>query len=203
MRANSVQLFKALLALSDLEHCQRFSQIAISELLSLPKAGKSAGPDHRIALYSMLALVPPHEGVSTTLLQVTTPLLAKEASEGVTAVLAAALPRHIVFLLRYATLPPEITQLIAKEIVNIKPAIRKTFVSLAGSIFFDNGDVLDTEKGLAFAQTLLPSLESCLTTVSSNPANAAPCEGYVAIAVLLGPFVKSQKFGSLTFGVHT
>jgi len=189
--------------LSNPEHPQRFSQTAISELLSLPKAGKSAGPDHRIALYSMLALIPPCESVSTTLLQATTPLLAKETSEGATAVLAAALPRHIVFLLQYSTLPPEITQLIAKEIVNTKPVIRKAFVCLAGSIFFDTGDVLDTETGLAFAQTLLPSLESSLATVSSNPANAGPCEGYVAIAVLLGPFAKSKKFGSLTFGVNT
>ena len=197
VRINSVKLFKALVTLNDPLDLHNLSRIAVQELLILPKTGKTNGPEHRIALYSMLSYVHPAEGTSAILLQASTPLLAKEASESAVAVLAAALAQHIVFLLIHSSLPDETTQLIAKEMKNAKPAIRRAFVGLAGSVFFDRQGVLDTGGGDVFAKELLPSFEASLKAVSSNPLNSTggPYEGYVAVAVLLGPFVKSKKFG--------
>ncbi|CAA7260345.1 unnamed protein product [Cyclocybe aegerita] len=194
VRVNSVQLFKALLSLHDPQNRHNLSRLAVPELLTLPKTGKTAGADHRVALYSMLAFLPPAEEVSTTLLQTTTPLLAKEPHEGTTAVLAAALSRHIVFLLSQSSVPSETTQLIAKEMSNAKPTVRKAFVGLAGSVLFDEPHVLDHDNGVAFARALLPAFENCLKTVSSNPLNSSggPYEGYVAVAVLLGPLAQSK-----------
>jgi hypothetical protein len=80
--------------------------------------------------------------------------------------------------------------------VNTKPAVRKPIVRLAGSVFLGEQSVLDTEAGAAFAKTLLPSFETCLKNVSSNPLSTAPLEGYVSTAVLLGTFAKSKEFGS-------
>lgn len=197
VRTNSVALFQALLTLNDPEDPHNLSRLAVSDLLALPKTGKTAGPDHRVALYLMLSFLPPSDGVSATLIQTSTPLLAKEPHEGATAVLAAALPPHIDFLLRESSLSSETTQLIAKEMSNSKPAVRKAFVGLAGSVFFNGQGTLETEKGVAFANALLPSFEACLKTVASNPLNSSggPYEGYVAISVLLGPFAQSKKFG--------
>lgn len=196
VRTNSVNLFKALLRLHDPQDPHRFHKVAVSELLNLPKAGKTAGPDHRIALYSMLSILPPAEDVSTTLVQTTSSLLSKEASDGAIAVLASALPPHIIFLLRHASVPSETVQVLAKEMANIKPAVRKAFVRLAGSIFLGEQSVLDTESGAALAKTLLPCFESCLKTVSSNPVNTGPLEGYISTTVLLGAFAKSKELGS-------
>ena len=175
------------------------SRVAVPDLLNLPKSGKSAGPDHRIALYSMLGFLTPAATVSAALIQTTTLLLAKETHEGATSVLAAALPPHIIFLLREGSLLPETTQLIAKEMSSVKPGVRRAFCGLAGSVFFHGQDVVETESGAAFAKALLPSFELSLKTVSSNPLNSSggPFEGYVAVATLLGPLAQSKKFGKL------
>ena len=195
VRTNSLNLFKALLVVTDPHDALEYHKMAVSELLSLPKSGKTASSEHRTALYSMLSFLPPSEGVSVTLVQATTPLLSKEPSEAAIAVLASALPSHIVFLFRQSSLPPETVRVIAKEMGNTKPAIRKAFVGLAASVFMGERPVLDTESGVVFAKTLLPSFESSLKNVSANPLNNGAFEGYVAIAVLLGPFVKSKEFG--------
>jgi len=152
----------------------------------------------------MLAFLTPAATVSTALIQSTTPLLAKETQEGATSVLAAALPPHIIFLLREGSLLPETTQLIAKEMSSAKPAVRRAFSGLAGSVFFQGQDLVETESGATFAKALLPSFESSLKTVSSNPLNSSggPFEGYVAVATLLGPLSQSKKFGKLRDGLR-
>lgn len=192
IRTNCVQLFKAVVSLD-----ANISKIAVTELLTLPKTGKTAGPDHRCALYSMLSFLVPADDVSSTLVQSSIPLLAKETNDTAISTLASSLPSHISYVVKHTGLPADITQLIAKEMANAKPAIRRAFVGLAGKIFFDEQDVLQTEKGVQLAKGLLPSFEAALKSASLNPASG-PFEGYVALSVLLGPFSKSGKF-STTF----
>jgi len=176
------------------------ARLAVPEILSLPKAGKTAGPDHRVALYSMLASIEPAEGVSEPVVQTATTLLAKESHEAATAVLASALSPHIRFLISHSVLPSEVAPLIAKEMGSSKPASRRAFCSLAGSVFFTGNDdsagtsaLLETKSGASFAEAVLPGFEAALKAVASNPINANPFEGYIAISVLLGPI--SGKFG--------
>ena len=197
-RSNSIELFKALISHSNDDDPLNLASLAVSELLALPKTGKTGGPDHRVALYSMLTFLSSGTGVSSSLVESTIPLLAKETHEAATAVLAAALPPHVVFLLSSSTLSPDVIQLIAKEMSSAKPAVRKAFSGLAGAIFFHEADIISKENGVAFAKTVVPSFESSLKTVSGNPLNSpgGPFEGYVALAVLLGPLSRSGKFGS-------
>jgi hypothetical protein len=197
VRSNSVNLFKALIAHNDPTNPHNLSCLAVPEIINLPKSGKSGGPDHRIALYSMLAALTPAEGVSLPLLQAATILLPKEPHENAISVLAAALPPHVVFLLRAASLPPDVIQFIAKEMINSKPAVRKAFVGLAGAVFLNAQGILNSENGAIFAKGLVPAFETCLKTVASNPLNSSggPYEGYVALAVLLGPLARSKRFG--------
>ncbi|KAF9496394.1 ARM repeat-containing protein [Pleurotus eryngii] len=193
VRGNAIGLFKALIT-DELEESS--SSLAAAELLSLPKTGKSSGPDHRAALYSMLSYLQPSIAVSSTLIKDATPLLAKETNDTAISTLAAALPPHLSFLLsKNQDLPSEITTLIAKEMNNTKPVIRHAFCSLAGaSLMAISG--LDTDAGLAFAAVLLPAFESNLKAVASNPLNASggPLEGYIALSCLLGPIRSCTKF---------
>lgn len=147
----------------------------------------------------MLAFLTPAAIVSTSLIQSATLLLAKETHEAATSVLAAALPPHIIFLLREGSLLPETTHLIAKEMSSVKPGVRRAFCGLAGSVFFQGQDIVETDSGATFAKALLPSFELSLKTVSSNPLNLSggPFEGYVAVATLLGPLARSKSFGKL------
>ncbi|KAF9561868.1 ARM repeat-containing protein [Agrocybe pediades] len=199
IRSNSIRLFKTLVALSDPSDAHNLARIAAPEILNLPKTGKSAGPDHRVALYSMLAALTPATGVSSVIVEATSALLPKEPHEGATACLANALPPHVAFLLHEGALPAPTIQFIAKEMTSSKPAARRAFIGLAGSVFLSEQDILNTENGLAFARGVLPSFENCLKTVSASPLTSAggPYEGYVALSVLLGSLARSKEFETL------
>ncbi|KAG6844943.1 hypothetical protein H0H87_002276 [Tephrocybe sp. NHM501043] len=193
-RTSAIDLFKTLFPRSTSE----YTPIALTEILSLPKAGKTAGPDHRVALYTMLAHLAPSADISASLIQTTTPLLAKETHEGSIIVLAGALTAHIVFLLTSPAssfLKPETVTLIAKEMGSTKPAVRRTFCGLAGTVLVGGLDFED-QRALDFAKALVPALEGSLKTVAANPltVNAGPLEAYIATAALLGPLARTGKF---------
>jgi Domain of unknown function (DUF3554). len=200
VRENSIKLFKTV---TEINNTNSNHELAVVELLSLPKTGKTAGPDHRVTLYSMLAFLTPSSSVSASIIQTTLPLLTKETHDTATGVLASAMLPHLANLLRDdATLPPGSATLIAKEMNNSRPVVRRAFCSLAGGALWENGD-LDMEGALAFARAVLPSFENNLKNVSSNPLNSigGPLEGYIATAVLLGPFFRSGKFSM--FRIHS
>lgn len=193
-REGSVGLFKVLVQKNPTESNIEF---AVNELLTLPKARKTGGPDHRTALYSMLSVLTPSLSISLLVASAVPPLVEKETHDGPMSILAATLPLHISFLL-HADKPisADITSLLAKEMNNAKPVIRRTFCSLVGDIFWALND-LSSEASQTFVRAIVPSFETSLKTVSANPLNstAGPLEGYIAMAVLLGPISRSGKFG--------
>lgn len=199
VRGGSIALFKSLLTFHDPNNPNNLARIAVSELFTLPKTGKSAGPDHRIALYTMAASLPAAEGVSEPLLQTATQLLAKEPSESTAAALVGSIHQHITFILRSSSLPADTMQLIAKEMTNSKPTIRKSYFGVVGAVLLNEEGVLEKESGQAFAKALLPAFETSLKNLSTNPLNSvtSPFEGYIAVACLLGPMSKSKSFGKL------
>ncbi|KAK0434719.1 hypothetical protein EV421DRAFT_1909191 [Armillaria borealis] len=168
VRTNSVELFKTIVGNY---HTPLVLEAAVNELLTLPRTGKTIGPDHRVALYTMLTSIPAC-AVSASVVQTTTPLLAKESHDAAVSALASALRPHILHLLQSnLSLAKDMISLIAKEMNSLKPPIRRAFCALA----------------------VLPSFESSLKTISNNP-NAGAFEGYIAVAVLLRPLAQAGKF---------
>ena len=206
VRSNSIQLFKAIISAVDDSDPNGIFPVAVTELLHLPKAGKSAGPDHRVALYSMLSHINPKPKLSSELVQTATPILAKEVQtqEHAAAAFAAVLAPHLVVLLQPFTdepLPAEMTTLITKEMNSSKPIIKRAFCALAGAVLFEADSILTAEKGMDFANKILPALETCLKNGSSTAltTSGGPVESYIAISVLLGSFARSGKFGGSFF----
>ncbi|PBK90411.1 ARM repeat-containing protein [Armillaria gallica] len=189
VRANSIELFKTIVGNN---HTPLVLDTTVNELLTLPRTGKTIGPDHRVALYTMLASIPAC-AVSASVVQTTTPLLAKESHDAAVFALASALRPHILHLLQSnISLAKDTVSLIAKEMNSLKPPIRRAFCALAGNVLWSSEN-LDTPAWLAFAAAVLPSFESSLKTISNNP-NAGAFEGYIAVAVLLGPLAQAGKF---------
>ncbi|KAI0366693.1 ARM repeat-containing protein [Pilatotrama ljubarskyi] len=193
VRANAGALFTVLMQLNrnaaDQEH-------VATELLSLPKSGKTSGPDHRVVLYTMLGGVPPSSSVSPTVLQTALPLLAKETHDAAVTALAASVTPHLASCLRSdSALLDESTGVIAKEMTSSKPVIRRAFCSLVGNALWDLGQ-LESATGIGFAKAIVPSFEANLKTVAANPvtAPAGPLEAYIAVTALLGPLSKSKQF---------
>lgn len=199
VRLHSIQLFKAIVhKAANPENLK----LSLDELLALPKSGKTSGSEHRTTLYTMLGHLTPSRSVSATLVQTAVPLLAKETHDTSVATLASSLAPHLVFCLREdIALPPETLSLICKEMNGTKPVLRRAFCSLAGDAFWSLGS-LTTQAALDFATAVYPAFENNLKTVAASPAAspAGPLEAYVAVAVLLGLFHRSGKFGrSITF----
>lgn len=189
-----MQLFKTIIAkiqdAAELKH-------TLDELLALPRSGKTAGADHRVALYTMLGFLPPSEDISRTISEAGPTLLSKETHDGAIAALSASLARHVVFCLSENIQLPAATQTaIAKDMNSSKPALRRAFSALTGNVLWKLGD-LKTEAALQFAKAVLPALEASLKTVAASPAAppAGPLEGYIAVALLLGPYHASGQFG--------
>lgn len=169
----------------------------VNELLSLPKSGKTAGPDHRIALYTMLGHLSSSTSVSPIIIQSASPLLAKETHEATISTLTNALTPHLTLCLQEGVaLTPDALTLITKEMGNAKSGIRRAFCSLTGNALWAAVDIRSASS-VAFAEAILPSLEASLKVVHTNPLSspAGPLEGYIAVALLLGPFSRSGKFG--------
>lgn len=176
--------------------------LAVTEILSLPKAGKTNGPDHRVALYSMLLAIPPSAFASSTIVQAGPGLLIKETHDAATSVLSAAVTPHLVFMLREnMPIPAEAVNVITKEMASSKPAVRRAFFSLVGNTIWELGE-LSTDASAEFAQSVLPALENGLKNVAANPSGSVggPLEGYIPTALLLGPYLRSEKYG--TFSIY-
>lgn len=173
-------------------------EAALTELLKLAQAGKATGPDRKI-LYSMFSALSTSAQVSSVMVKSVSALLAKETNEAALPVLASSLAPHLIYHLREnLPVPDEVLKLLVTEMQNSKPMIRRAFVTLVGETFWALGSLTTTSAALV-ARTVFTSFESSLKSVAMNPLNASagPVEGYVAAAVLLGPFFRSGVFGSL------
>jgi hypothetical protein len=193
IRTKSVTLFKTAVEMATDES----KEAALTELLKLAQAGKAIGPDRKV-LYSMFSVLSTSAQVSSVMVKSVPALLSKETNEAALPTLASSLTPHLVFHLREnLPVPDEVLKLLVAEMQNSKPVIRRAFVSLVGETFWALGNLTTTSAALV-ARTVFTAFESSLKSVATNPLNASagPVEGYVAAAVLLGPFSRSGVFGS-------
>jgi hypothetical protein len=186
VRAASIGVFKNIVPSSGLS--ETMGKHTVTEIFALPKSGKTTGPDHRVVLYSMLGALAPSQSVSQEVASVAPGLILKETHEPAITVLAPAVVPHLVFLVSQK-LPIPI-EVLTKEMNNTKPVLRKAFCYVVGETFWQLNDGV-TE---ALAKPLLPALDNALKAISANPLGtvAGPLEGYVAVALLLGPFLRSN-----------
>jgi hypothetical protein len=191
VRSGSVELFSSITrsTTSDAD-----LQFAVDEVLSLPKTSKTSGPDHRSALYSMLKHIQPTPSTSAVIVESVPPLIIKETHESAMSALVSGLPYHLVHQLRNdQALKKATIDILVKETNSSKPNVRRAFSTLIGDTLWSLAS-LETQVSLSFAQAVFPALEANLKNVAANPLASSPAEGYIAIAVLLGPFARSGKF---------
>lgn len=202
VRTNSVSLFGTI---AQKTHKASDIDLVVREVLALPKSGKTAGPDHRVALYTMLGSVKPSSTVSAAILDAGLPLLAKETHDAAVSALGASLTPHLSYCLTEDTpVPPDATAVLVKELNSAKPVIRRATCNLVANAFAALRLIeRPTAAAEALARTLVPSFETNLRTVASSPlaAPAGPLEGYTAIATLLGRISASPGFGESVIGM--
>lgn len=144
----------------------------------------------------MLGHIPAASSTSPVIAQTIPPLILKETHEAAISALVSALAPHIVYQLRHdQALEADTVALLTKEMTSTKPAIRRAFCSVVGDALWNLAS-LETPASTAFSQGILPALEANLKTVASNSLSASPVEGYIAVALFLGPFARSGKYGN-------
>lgn len=186
-RTAAVHLFSVLYGVGDeVDLLPVHEQIA-----ALFKGGKTASPDHRTTLYTMLASLPTSPKLSSDLVGTVLSLLPKESNETTVAAMMRVVAFHLpAAILGGNALPAAQITALVKAMQEPKPNIRRALHSTVGSALW----ALESDKekvnpaAVALAEGLLPGFESALKTVTANPLNSpsGPLEGYVAVAVLKG-----------------
>lgn len=186
-RAAAIDLFSVLYSVGD-----ESDLLPVHEhVAALFKGGKTASPDHRTTLYTMLVSLPASPKLSSDLVGTVLSLLPKESNEATVQAMMRIVAIHLPAAVNAGSaIPaPQIAALV-KGMQEPKPNIRRALHSTVGSALW----ALDADKekvtpaAIALAEGLLPGFESALKTVTANPLNApaGPMEGYVAVAVLKG-----------------
>lgn len=195
-RAKSVELFSALIARCSDESIR--TKIA-TEVLALPKTGKSASAEHRVALFNMTKAIPPAGALSVQILDTLATIIAKETNESALVSLSDNFESHLSHILAStSTLSPATTTALAKELNSAKVPTRRALSSgIGAAIWRASGISPEGEKSLA---ALAPAFEANLVSASANaPANPTGfLEGYVAAALALGPMAKISGADKLT-----
>lgn len=179
-RNGSIELVKSLLIRNAAD-----SVTITNELLAL----KTAGPDHRIAIYKMLSFVIPSLEISKIVFEKGCEAVSKETSEPIMLVLANLLPSHLALLLANHVDPtPSTSASITKELqaTTSKPGIRRAFATIVGGAIWEAADSGSPATG-AFAASILSVFTEIVKVVAPNPLNSAfgPVEAFIAIAVIL------------------
>lgn len=160
---------------------------SVKELLGSLKEGKASSPDHRAALYEMLAKMRAAQEYSVSIANDVTSLLCKETQESCMRTAMAAIKLHLPWCLRHDhDVSKTAGKALAKEFENTKVALRKIVCTSIGDVFWDltAADVTDATKALA--ESLLPGWEISLKNASTSTltSSSGPLEGYVAVAVI-------------------
>jgi hypothetical protein len=162
----------------------------VTEILSLPKTGKTASPEHRIVLFHMAALFPVNDTISPIVVDTLPPLCTKEGNEGALNALCGALTPHLSHSLA-SNAPIASATVLTKELGSTKVSTRRALANAVGeaiwTIHTQQSQI--SNEGEQFLNTVMPALETALTASSTNqPANSTGfLEGYVAVALSLGP----------------
>lgn len=189
-RAKSVVLLRALVANCSEDAVQ--AKMA-TEILSLPKTGKTSSPEHRAILFTMTSELRPSKDVSPTVVDTLVPLITKEANEPALAALCGALVPHLAFCLS-EDIPVASTTAtaLAKELMSSKPPTKRAVCDAVGEAIWRSqtaeGAKIGSE-GDKLVSALVPSLVANMQSASANPPvnPQGYLEGYVASALAFGP----------------
>ncbi|KAK4684697.1 hypothetical protein P7C73_g5471, partial [Tremellales sp. Uapishka_1] len=162
-----------------------------TEILSLPKTGKTTSPEHRICLLNMTAILAPSDVVSSIVVDTLPPLYAKEGNETALLALSSALEAHLAHVLTSPTPVSSVaSSALIKEMGSSKIPNRRAVLNAVGNaIWTIHSRSQFSPSGNEFIASLVPALEASLKAASANlPSNPLGfMEGYIAVALALGP----------------
>lgn len=169
----------------------------LNEIITATKTGKTTGPEHRLALYSILGSVSPSQTTSRFVVENAPILLAKESNDSALSRLAENLVPHFVFAFSFeASLPSGLIKAAVQDLSSARPALRRATSLIIGTVLQDCGGGGKRSASLVeLAETSRAGFEANLSTAGTS--STGPVDGYIAIAVLLGPVRRLATSGKI------
>ncbi|EIW69657.1 hypothetical protein TREMEDRAFT_73934 [Tremella mesenterica DSM 1558] len=203
-RAKAVAFMAALC-----DRCQSHEVLAkvTTEILALPKSGKTASAEHRLCLFDMVTILPPSDQTSAIVFETLSPLISKESNEAALHALCTAIIPHLSYSLTSSTtISPASTSTLVKEFSSIKLASRRGVAHAVGSAIWkvhERGGQFSSE-GWKFIHSITPALATSLASATSNqPAVVGGfLEGFVVVALTLGPLANVTECAQLFTSPH-
>lgn len=168
----------------------------VTELLVLPKTGKTTSPEHRIALIQMVGRFAHCEEISPVILDTLPALCSKEGNEGALAAICTALVPHLAWAFANDSKSSLVSAApLVKELGSTKVSTRRALANAVGQAIWEEYNLQHTYSSdvVAYLKQVLSAFQTGLASASTNqPANSSGfLEGYVAVALALGPLYES------------
>jgi hypothetical protein len=192
IRSLAIKLFKTLTSRCSSE----VRKSAILEILGLLSKGKTTGVDHKKTLVSMLG-GQGSEGASQEIVPVLASMMGKESADPVMWDIGSSISTHLSWCLEkgHSMPSPAILTAIAKDMSSTKTIVRKHMSDVVGLALWESGrsNAGWSDEARTWADSLILAMTGYLKTTASTAApgvsnvGGALTEGYVAVAVVLGP----------------
>ena len=174
----------------------------LTEVLALPKTGKTASAEHRVCLFTMSASIPPSDDISTYVIETLAPLVGKETNEAALQALCNNIHIHLAHILRSdIAMSAATSSALSKDLNSSKVSTRRELSGGIGGAIWDIHERSQqlSKEGEKFIGVLASSFETNLQTASSNPASNPTgfLEGYVPAALALGPLANVSSMSKL------
>jgi hypothetical protein len=197
-RAKSVTLLRAI-ATNCSDEIVRAK--VVSDILALPKTGKTSSPEHRTTLFTMVGVVAPSDAVSAVIVDALGGLVGREGNEPALVALCGALSVHLAYMVRSsAPVSSATSTALAKELVSSKISTRRLLSDALGEALWSaTSDQQLSSEADKLVNAVLPALEANMQTASTNPPSNPQgfLEGYAAVALALGPLRRSATAAEL------
>ncbi|KAK8869849.1 hypothetical protein IAR55_000417 [Kwoniella newhampshirensis] len=174
-----------------------------TEILALPRTGKTASPEHRASLLIMVTDLPTSDAVSSTVVDTLPALIAKEGNEPAFHALCAALIPHLSYILTSTKAMSSTSSVtLSKELIAARISTRRGLSHAIGQAIWSVTEKQQqfSVEGENLVGILVPALETNLKAAATClPANGAGfLEGYVPLALALGPLKGMPAASKLT-----
>lgn len=182
----------------------KLATTVVKDICAPLKTHKTASPDHRIALCSLLqsvllALQTLPSDASREVLDSLCASLSKEGNESALRATTEVLCIAVVGLLARGSTDLKTTAtLLVKGMQDSKPNFRRIYTSAAGEILWQHAQANQQPSSdvQEFVKNVLPGFQAALKSASNSPVTSA-ADGWIAVAILKGPLTTWKLLGDL------
>lgn len=154
-----------------------------NDIINIPKTNKTASPDHRSTLFTLLNYIPTGDEVSKSITETLPPLIAKENNDGAIQSLTSALSPHLAHAISTGSTSASTFTPLISALSSTKPVVKRATGACVGQAIWSINDFATIEP---FVKMILPAFDAELKVMTTNAltAPAGALVGYIVVAAM-------------------